>query len=162
MDTAKKRKHLNLFDVLFVLIILVLVVAAYLISHGGFSKKEITTRTYLLELADLPDGMQDSVAVGSRVEDNIRNYDIGTVTAVEIVPSTGAVLDEGTHTIRQSVNPDQITMLLTIQADTVEKEDAVETVSGYPLRVGGSVSCTAGSLTASGYILALDREGAPK
>ncbi len=162
MDTVKKRRRLNLFDVLFVVIILILVVVAYLLSHGGFSRQETITRSYLLELADLPEEMQDGISVGSRVEDNITNYDLGTVTAIEVVPSTGPVLDEGARTIRQAVNPDRVTLLLTIQADTVETAVTVETVSGYPLRVGRSVSCTAGSLTASGYILAVDREGAAK
>ena len=160
MDTAKKHRQLNLFDVLFVLLILIFVIVAYMLSHGGISRQETITRNYLLELADLPDGMQDSVSIGCQVEDNVKNYELGIVTAIEIIPSTGSVLDEETRTIQQAVKPDQLTLLLTIQVDTVETEDTSDTVSGYPLRVGRFVSCTAGSLTASGYILAVDREGA--
>ena len=155
METKKRRP--NFFDIVFIVLILALAGGAYAISHGLSANQTVTTRTYLLEVAGLEPGMEQAVAVGSSVTDNIRNYEIGTVTQVEEVPSLGGVFDETSGVVRQTALPDQITLHVTVQVDTVETEKNVTTVSGYDLKTGKAVSCTMGEVTCSGYILHVDR-----
>ena len=162
MEETKKRRRPNLFDILIIVLVLAAVAVAYILSHDGFSQKTVTTRSYLLELADLPQGMEDSVHVGDTVTDNIKNYEIGTVTGIELIPSTNQVLDEDGGVFRPAPVDGLVTLLLTIEVPTVETEQSIDTVSGYTLRVGAQTSCSVGALRAAGYIVALDREGVSK
>lgn len=154
----KTRKRPNFFDILIILLVLLVAVAAYFLSHrDGTQGKEVITRSYTIELMDLDARMADTVAVGDQVTDNIKNYEIGTVTAVEAYPYEVGVVDEAAGVTRQVVMPGRIVLLLTVECDTVETEKEVNTVSGYTLRTGTSVSVSAGELTAGGYILSMER-----
>lgn len=152
------KKHPNFFDILIILLVLLVAVAAYFLSHrDGAAGKEIVTRSCTIELMDLDTRMAETVAVGDTVMDNIKNYEIGTVTAVESYPYEVGVVDEAAGVTRQVVSPGRIVLLLTVECDTVETEKEINTVSGYTLRTGTSVSISAGELTAAGYILSLER-----
>ena len=152
------KKHPNFFDILIILLVLLVAVAAYLLSHrNGAQSKEVVTRSCTIELMDLDERMADAVAVGDTVMDNIKNYEIGTVTAVETCPYEAGAVDEASGVTRQVAVPGRIVLLLTVECDTVETEKEIATVSGYTLRTGISVSCSVGELTAGGYILSLER-----
>lgn len=158
MEQKKPRKRLNFFDLLIVLLLLAVVAVAYLLSHDSTpTAKNIIPRTYTVELPRLELGMKDYVSVGDTVTDNIKNYAIGTVTDIELQPSTNTVLDEEHEIFRQAVLNDRVTLVLTIEVDTVETDSAVDTLSGYTLRTGTSVSLTAGQLYAAGTVLSVSR-----
>ncbi len=153
---SKLRKHINFFDILIILLVLLVAVAAYFLSHrdgGG----EVVTRSCTIELTDLEESMADAVAVGDTVVDNVKNYEIGTVTAVEVYPYEVDVVDEDAGAIRRVASPGRILLLLTVECATVETDSEISTVSGYTLRTGTAVSCSVGQLTAAGYILSLER-----
>lgn len=153
----KRRLHPNFFDILFLVLILAVAVVAYLLSHSSDTRgKEVITRTYRLELEYLQEDMADCVAVGDAVTDNIQNYDLGTVTAMEVVPYTASVNNEEAGTVDQVPVEGYISLWLTVEVDTVETDSAITTVSGYDLRTGKAVSCSVGMLTSAGYILAVE------
>ena len=154
----KKRKHPNFIDIAFVVLIAAVALAAYFLSHSSTeAAAETVKRSYVVELTQLDTDMAGSVAVGDSVTDNVKNYDLGTVTAVEVIPYTTSALDEAAGLYHMSEVPGKITLLVTIEADTTETASEINTVSGHPLRIGTSVSCSVGSLTAAGYIIELDR-----
>lgn len=157
-----KKYKPNFFDILFIVVILVVAAAAYLLSHDlGFSTKKdaLASRSYLIELTDLDEDMADCVSVGDEVIDNIRNYSMGHITDISVIPATSSVLDEEARVVRQTPIEKKITLLLTIEANTLEEDETIQTDTGFLLRTGSSVSVTVRELTASGYILAVDREG---
>lgn len=153
----KTRKHPNFFDILIILLLVLIAVGAYLLSHRDSAGQEVVTRTCTIELTDLEERMADSVAVGDLVTDNIKNYEIGTVTAVEVQPYTQGVVDEENAILRQEPTPGRVKLLVTVECDTVEGEQEIATTSGYTLRTGTSVSVSAGKLTGTGYILYVER-----
>lgn len=157
MEEQKKRRHPNFFDIIFVVVILAVAAVAYFLSHDSASGQTTVTRSYVLELTQLQEGMESYVAVGDTVTDNVKNYEIGTVTDVQVVPYTSAATDEEAGIVKQAPINGYISLQLTIEVDTVETDSQISTESGYVLRVGTSVSCTVGSLRGSGYILQLDR-----
>ena len=160
MEPKKTRRRPNFFDILFVLLIVAVAAAAYLLSHNGSSQANTVRRAYVVEMNGLQEGMEDYVAPGDAVTDNVKNYDIGTVTKVEVIPYTIPVLDEEAGVLRQVPVEGQISLHLTIEADTVETDNSINTVSGYTLRTGVAVSCTAGQLSSAGHILSVQREEA--
>lgn len=159
MEQKKARRRPNFFDILIVILLLLVVLAAYWLSHRSAAPTAVvTTRTYTVELAQLKSGMEAYVAVGDPVTDNVKNYDVGTVTAVEVRPyTTNKSLDEEAGTYRQAPVEGWVNVVLTIEVDTTETDASVDTVSGYTLRTGAVGSFTAGSLSSGGVILDVSR-----
>lgn len=153
----KTRKHPNFFDILIILLLVLIAVAAYFVSHRDNTTQEVGMRSCTIELTDLEESMADSVAVGDQVTDNIKNYEIGTVTAVEVQPYTQGVVDEENAVLRQQATPGRIKLLVTVECPTVESEKEVATTGGYTLRTGTAVSVSAGKLTGAGYIVYVER-----
>lgn len=158
MEEQKKRRRINFFDIVIVLVLLLAVAAAYLLTHRNDSPAAVVVpRTYQVELPELEEGIEQYVSVGDPVTDNIKNYGAGTVKSIEVRPCVTDVLDEETGVLRRSPVEGQITLVLTIEADTVETDKSIETTGGYTLRTGAGASLTAGSMSAAGYILAVSR-----
>lgn len=153
----KKKLRPNLIDIVLILLVFAVVLVAWILVHGDDSANDAVTRNYVVELINLSPDMADCVSVGDKVTDNVKNYDIGTVVGLEVTPYIVTALNEETGIYQTTEVPGKITLLVTIEADTTESEKEISTVSGYELRVGTSVSCTVGKLTAAGYIIGLDR-----
>ena len=153
-----KRKHPNFFDIIFVLLIAAVALTAYVLSHQeSAAVAETTPRSYVVEFAGLKPEMADCVAVGDSVTDNVKNYAIGTVTNVEVLPYTMYTTDEEAGVIRATEVPGKITLYVTVEAQTIDGEKQITTDSGYVLQSGKSISCSLGSLTSGGYIVELQR-----
>ena len=153
----EKRKHPNFFDIVCVVLIVLLALGAYWISHRNDTAAEHRSRTYVIELTGLDENVEKYVAVGDPVMDNIKNYEMGTVEAIEVIEDLIQVTDQESGIVREIPQEDYITLLLTVRADTLESEKEITTVSGYTLRTGISVSVSVGALTAAGYILDIER-----
>lgn len=132
----KKRKYPNIIDVVFLFLIAAVALTAYFLSHDSTENVNTVTASYTVELTD-PEGLTaDSVKIGDRVTDNARGYDMGSVTAVEALPSA---------------------LRITVEAGTVENEKGISTASGCSIRVGTQVWCTVGTLSAKGTVVELSR-----
>lgn len=152
------RKHPNFFDIIFLVLIAAVALTAYVLSHQeSAAVAETTLRSYVVELSALKPEMANCVAVGDSVTDNVKNYAIGTVTKVEVLPHTVYTIDENAGIIRETEVPEIITLYVTIEAQTIEGKTQITTDSGYQLQVGARISCSVGSLTGSGYIVGLQR-----
>lgn len=154
----KKKFRPNILDILLLLLIAAVALAAYAISHRQEAgPQQAITRSYTIELTNLDGTMLESVQPGDLVKDNVKNLELGVVTAVEVSATTVSSLNKETGLYQETEVPGKYTMLVTVRADTTETDKQVSTVSGFILRVGTSVSCTVGNLYASGYIVKLDR-----
>lgn len=153
----KKKRHPNFIDIIFIVLIAAVALTAYWLSHRGADSQDTVIRSYTLELAELTPEAAALIEVGAPVVDNIKNYPIGTVVQVELAPSTICVLNEEAMMYHFTEVPNKVTATVTVEVETVETERDLTTVSGYNLRVGTLVSCSIRELTASGYILYLDR-----
>jgi len=154
----QKRRHPNFIDIALILVLAAVAAVAWFLSHQDAAPSQDTVqRTYVLELTGLRSSYADYVHVGDTVTDNVKNYDMGIITAIEVRPATTNLFDKEAKVHRDEELPGKINLYLTIASDTVETENQINTASGYTLRVGNWVSCTVGQLTATGYIVVLDR-----
>ena len=153
-----KRKHPNWIDIAFVLLLAAVALVAYFLSHQTNNPNQnAVERTYILELTTLPENAADYIKVGDKVTDNVRNYEMGEVTAIEVKPAMSNVFDKIEKRHKDVEFPGKVNLYITVTAETTEDEDEINTVGGYTLRVGSWVSCTIGELTANGYIVVLER-----
>ncbi len=157
MEPKSKRKRPNFFDVLIILLILLAAVVAYWLSHSDSVGQTSILRTYQIELTTLRESMVDYVSVGDSVTDTVKNYAMGTVVDIQVLPEYNTVVDKTTGVARQAEVPGYVTLLLTVESETSETEEEITTVGGYTIRTGISVSCSVGTLVASGYILEVER-----
>lgn len=152
-----KKKHLNIIDIILILLILAVAAAAYFISHRDVQPQQTVPCSYVIECYDLAESMADTVKVGDSVTDNVRNYYMGTVTKVVAAPCLQEALDEEEGILRQEEVPGRINLLITVQADTLPSDSAIYTDSGYLVRIGSEVSCSAGQLYCVGSIVGIER-----
>ncbi len=153
----RKKFRVSGIDVVFVVLILAVVLGAYWLIHRDGGDAVPRKRSYVIELTELDASMADAVAVGDTVTDNVKNYHMGTVTDVTVTAAVADVLDEESGILREAEVPGKITLLVTVEADTTETDQTITTTGGFDLRIGTSVSCSVGGLTATGFIVGLDR-----
>lgn len=153
-----KGKHPNFVDIIFVILILAVALVAYALSHQeSAAVNETTPRSYVVEFAGLDPEMADCLAVGDAVTDNVKNYAIGAVTNIDIQPYIVYTTNEEAGIIQETEYPGKVNLYVTIEAQTIEGEKQITTDSGYVLQTGAFASCSIGSLTCGGYIVALER-----
>lgn len=154
----KKRRHPNFIDIAFILLIAAVALTAYFLSHqDSEATNQPTLRSYVIELSDLSPEMAQYIAVGDTVTDNVKNYHLGTVTAVEVIPYRMPALDEQAGIYRNCDVPNRISLLVTVEAETLETDKQITTASGFVIRVGATLSCSVGRFSAPGCIAAMDR-----
>ena len=151
----KKRIRPNL-----ILLVLVAAVAvsAYWISHQDSDTVAVTTpRSIVIEIADVAPEMLNAVGAGDLVTETTKNQVLGTVTAVEALPYYESVYDEEAGICRRAEVSGRICLMVTLQADTIDTDSAVNAASGFALRVGTGVNCTVGKRAGVGHIVGVER-----
>ena len=156
MEEKTFRIRPNFFDIVLVVLVIAAALGAYLISHGG-DDGEKAQRSYKVTLMGVADQNVDSVAIGDTVIDKVKNLEMGVVTDIEIEPATTTQLDKEAMILREVPMEGYSSVILTIETTTVESEYSINTTSGYLVRVGVEVYCSAGSLVAGGYLTEIER-----
>ena len=154
----KKRKRPNWIDIAFLVVIAAVALAAYLISHQNSEAVASTvTRSVVIEITEVAPEAANTIAAGDVAKEITKNQVLGTVTSVEVAPMYEEVFDEDAGICRRAEVPGKATLLVTIQADTLETPDQISAASGFPLRIGTGVMCTIGGFYGTGHIVGVDR-----
>ena len=143
MEQKKFRLRLNLFDG--IILVLALAVGAFLLWNAmkpRIPDEVAPTSTshvrYTVRLQRCIPGTSQLIQEGDQVADNIKNYVVGNVTAVEAVPCRRRVVDE--ENLRKIwVETDQYEdILLTLESPCQITDSAIVLDGGYELRVGST------------------------
>lgn len=152
----KKHKFPNVIDVTCIVLLLLLAAGAYWLTHHNAGETKLS-RTYVIELNNLEPDMEELVTVGAKVEDNIKNYHIGVVEGIELTDYMIQATDRVNNVVKDVPLENKVRLLVTIRVDTVETESSITTETGYVIKTGNAVSVTIGDLSASGYVLEVQR-----
>lgn len=165
MENKKKKGILrifNLFDL--ILIAVAAALAAVLLVSLGDKSSGITgpvqTQTqirYTVELTGIENGAASLIKAGDPVVDKIKKYSMGTVESVEVTPTVRSVPDETSGVIKTSLVPGQETATVVITATASETDRDITVDGGYIIKVGLPVSVRIPGLSASGFILDVER-----
>lgn len=141
MEQKKFRLRLNLFDG--IILALALAVGAFLLWNAmkprlpeEAAPASNSAVRYTVRLQRCIPGTSELIQAGDQVADNIKNYVVGQVTAVETVPCRRRVVDE--ENLRKIwVETDQYEdILLTLESPCQVTDSAIVLDGGYELRVG--------------------------
>lgn len=143
MEQKKFRLRLNLFDG--IILALALAVGAFLVWNA--MKPQIpdevapasTSRVrYTVRLQKCIPGTSQLIQAGDQVADNIKNYVVGNVTAVEAVPCRRRVVDEENLRKVWAETDEYEDILLTLESPCQITDSAIVLDGGYELRVGST------------------------
>ncbi len=164
MDEKKNfRLRLNLFDG--IVLVLALAVGAFLLwralrpaqaAEAGASSSASTVR-YTVRFSRWPEGTSSLVQVGDKLEDNIKNYKLGTVVKAEAAPCETLLLDHDAHAYVLAYTEGYEDVLVTVESQAVVAGKAVTVGGGYEVRVGAMAYIRGEGYMASGYIVAIER-----
>ena len=141
MEQKKFRLRLNLFDG--IVLALALAVGAFLLWTAmkpqipdEAAPASTSSVRYTVRLQRL--GTSELIRTGDQVADNIKNYVVGEVTAVEAVPCRRRVLDrENLRKVWAETDAFE-DILLTLESPCQITDSAITLDGGYELRVGST------------------------
>ena len=159
----KRKLRFNGVDVLLILMIAAaafVLLYVFVFSDRGSdvqSGSDTVKIQYVVQLQNLDARFSESVRRGQAVEDAITRKSVGTVVGVETQDFEKVVFDYDTGREVVSRAEDRITLLVTIEADAVETDQAF-LVDGCDIRVGKQFSLILPELYGVGYCIRLDKE----
>lgn len=164
MNTPKFRLRLNLFDG--IVIVLALAVGGLLLWSRLKPAAPIPadptvqdTVRYTVRLQRWAPGTSALVEVGDQIADNIKNFEVGRVVAVEAAPALVQVLDQDSRRVVWAELEGMEDVLITIEAPCVTSDESITVGGGYQVRVGALAFLKGQGYLGSGPIVALEQGG---
>lgn len=152
----RKKWKPNFFDIIIVIVVVALAGGVYL-----FTRKETAVETkpltYRLELAECPSGLGDKIMVGTELTDNVKNYPMGKVIAVETKQSVRLGEDKINARLVESPIEGYEDVIITVEAQVTESASEYKIPSGYVVRAGKDVAVKGNGFAGKGYILSIER-----
>lgn len=162
--TPKFRLRLNLFDG--IILVLVLLVGGFFIwsqhKPGPAANNPATSASsvrYTIRIQRWREGTDNLIQIGDKITDNVKNFEMGQVVAVEKAPAMTQVLDHINGAFVQTEVEGYDDVLVTLESDASISQEAVQLSSGYTIRVGASAYIRGSGYMGSGSIISIEREG---
>ena len=161
----KFRFKLNLFDgIVLVLGLCAALVLGYMMLKPAAPQAEtgapaVSTVRYTVRFQKMLEGTGALIQPGDVLKDNIKNYNLGTVESVEIVPATMEVVDEYSKTVVRATIEGYEDALVTVVASCTEGPSSLLVDGGYTLRVNTTAYVRGEGYMGSGPIISIEREG---
>ena len=118
-EMERKKFKVNLFDIVIIVVLVVLALFLYKFTHKEAAVETKPIR-YTFELTDNAIGFTDLIEVGDEITDNVKNYYMGKVVAVEKAPHRELTDDVETGQILDAEMPGKETAIVTVEANATE------------------------------------------
>lgn len=153
---SKKKWRLNLFDIIIVIIIIAVAGGLYVFTHKD-TVVETKVLRYQVELTECPLGLSEKISVGDKLTDNVKNYYMGKVAAVEANPCKKLGEDRENGQIRESIVPEVENIIITVEANVTESASDLRVDGNYVVKGGKEVSVKGKGYGGKGYIITVER-----
>ena len=158
MKMGKRPLRVTIFDIVILLIILGVGFAVYFLGGKEASAQTVPLR-YTIELTDLPEGFSEKIQVGDAITDNIKNYAMGNVVAVEAQSYKKLLDDVENSRVVEAEIPGRETVVITLEAQVTETESEYRVNGSYLVRSGLEVAAKGPGYAGTGFILTVERQG---
>ena len=163
MENKNEKFHLrlNLFDGI-VLVLAVLVAGLLIWSRmkpaTPAEDPKTSTLEYVVRFQRWPESTVDMVKEGDKLVDNVKNFNLGTIQSVEVVPATGEVFNENKKSFDRAEVPGYADILVTVVSDAATVgPDMIKLDGGVQLRVGMPLYIRGQGYMASGPVVSIQR-----
>lgn len=157
---AKFRLHLNLFDCI---VIVAALAAAVFLLWSRLKPQDVAIAPasvkiqYTICLQKVLDGTGELVQAGDELVDSVKNYDLGQVVSVEVLPATKSIVDEGSKAYVTAEIPGYEDLMIQVVSTASYSDDKILVGSGYELRVGENIYVRGPGYMGSGTVRAIER-----
>ncbi len=156
----KMKFRLNLFDS--VVLVLVLIVGGVFVwqtlrSGASSSMNKNQTVRYTVVMKEVKEGTGDSITIGGRLEDAVKNYDLGTIDSKTILPTEKQVLNHAERSYVTAYLDGYEDVEVEVVVPAVETDSALLIDGSYELRVGDYMYMRGEGYMSSGFVTKIER-----
>ena len=154
-----KKFKINVFDIVVVVVVLLVLVVGYAFMNRGSGNVAAATKTmrYKIEITEKPVGFSELVEVGDTITDNIKNYTMGKVVAVETEPYTDIVEDYEHGRYAEGSTDGLENVIITIEAQVSESESSLIVGGNYVVKAGKEIAVKGEGYAGTGHIISIER-----
>ena len=148
----RSRLTVAIFDFLFILILLSLLVGFFAFARPRTKKDADTTLLYTLRFSSLREEYVTDIHIGDSVLDAVGKREIGQVTNFSISPAVEEVYDPTSGSMKSAVYPGRVTLTLTVKTPAKRQENGWS-VSGLTLLRWASLPIRLPNLAGTGVLI---------
>jgi len=156
MNENNKKIRVNFFDIIIIVIVACIGIGLYVFTHKD-STLETKQLTYRIELNGVVKGLADYIHEGDVLYENTKNYKMGKVVSVETVPYSTIVPDYENNVYRDSVDPTSESVIITLNADVTETDNAFAVDGQFIVRAGTEIFVKGPGYAGEGYVIEIER-----
>lgn len=156
----KMKVRLNLFDAVVLLVVLVVgAVFVWQTLQNSANSSTVNTQTlyYTVLLKEMKEGTDTFVQEGGRLEDAVKNYNLGVIQSKLVMPTEKQVLNHAEKTYVTSYLEGYDDVEVVVKVEAVETDSALLVDGSYELRVGNFMYLRGEGYMASGYVTKIER-----
>ena len=153
---SENKRKFNIIDALVVLVVLG-VVAGGVWFFSGTRDVQTTYARYIVELRQARPGYANLISIGGEIRDSVRNYLLGTVTAVHYQPAVQVNFNHQTGTFEEIIVPDRYDIHITIEGPASITQSEIR-INGQPIRVGMDKFLRMHTFAGIGIVIGIDIE----
>ena len=163
MDKKKFQLKLNLFDTVILAVALCAVlILGYMMLKPAPQQQEdgpvVNTVEYVVRFNKMIEGAGALIQPGDELVDTIKNYNLGTVVGVEILPCQVPVIDNENKKTVNAVVEGYEDVLVTVRGTGSMSESCFVLDGGYNLRVDTITYVKGNGYMGSGPVVSIVRE----
>lgn len=156
----KIKFRLNVFDAV-VLVIALAVGGLFLWQTYNTNSNVVVAKNqelhYQILIKEASEGTGANIPIGSGLIDVVKNYDLGTITKVEVMPTEKQVLNHLEKEYQTAYLEGFEDILVDMVVQVNNTESAIIADGGFEVRVGELVYMRGAGYMAAGYVYTMDR-----
>ncbi len=163
-NKPKKRSVFNIFDITLIVIAIILAVCIFALRKPSKNAPVPETDepvpgmvSYTVEITGMQNGSAHMVAVGDKLVERSHKWDMGTVTAVEVTPTTRRTFNENTMEYSDVDTELTETAIITILASCTEDAGNINVAGNQPIKVGASIRLNGPGYYGAATVIGIER-----
>ena len=163
-NKPKKKSIFNVFDIALILIAAALALVVFISRSPSKNAPAPETDepvpgmvSYTVEITGMQNGTAHLVSVGDKLVERSHKWDMGTVTAVEVVPTARRTFNEYTMEYSDVDTELTETAIITILASCTEDAGNINVAGNQPIKVGTSIRMNGPGYYGAATVIGIER-----
>ena len=160
VNETKFKKKFNILDIFIILAVLIAGFVGYkVLKRTDVIAPETTKITYTFRSDEANPEVATMISENMDVYDSIKNYHIGKIKKIDVIPATRDLYNEESKQYLQAEVEGKVNILLTIEADGIIQGKDIILDNQYDLKVGDQTFVKGKGFATKGYVISIERLG---